>query len=68
VVLDGSGATVSTYRKIHLFDVDVPDGPVLMESRSTAPGAAALAVVDAEEALGFTFGLTTCYVLRFPEL
>jgi hypothetical protein len=24
--------------KVHLFDVDVPNGPVLMESRTTAPG------------------------------
>lgn len=24
--------------QIHLFDVDVPNGPVLMESRTTAPG------------------------------
>lgn len=24
--------------QIHLFDVDVPSGPVLMESRTTAPG------------------------------
>lgn len=23
---------------MHLFDVDVPNGPVLMESRTTAPG------------------------------
>eukprot|EP00878_Enallax_costatus_P039377 GHUV01045029.1.p1 GENE.GHUV01045029.1~~GHUV01045029.1.p1 ORF type:complete len:183 (-),score=31.96 GHUV01045029.1:42-590(-) len=38
VVLDGSGSTAATYRKVHLFDVDVPNGPVLMESRTTAPG------------------------------
>jgi predicted amidohydrolase len=38
VVLDASGDTVATYRKVHLFDVDVPNGPVLMESRTTAPG------------------------------
>ena len=24
--------------QVHLFDVDVPNGPVLMESRTTAPG------------------------------
>jgi predicted amidohydrolase len=29
---------VASYRKIHLFDVDVPNGPVLLESRTTAPG------------------------------
>lgn len=68
VVLDASGATRDVYRKVHLFDVDVPDGPILRESSSTAPGAARAAVVDATADLGFTFGLTTCYDLRFPEL
>jgi hypothetical protein len=24
--------------QVHLFDVDVPNGPVLLESRTTAPG------------------------------
>jgi predicted amidohydrolase len=38
VVLDAAGSTAATYRKVHLFDVDVPSGPVLMESRTTAPG------------------------------
>ena len=38
VVLDSSGETAAAYRKIHLFDVDVPGGPMLLESRSTAPG------------------------------
>lgn len=37
-MLDASGATAAAYRKVHLFDVDVPNGPVLMESRTTAPG------------------------------
>ncbi len=32
------GDLVASYRKVHLFDVDVPNGPVLMESRTTAPG------------------------------
>ncbi len=38
VVLDDCGRTAAVYRKVHLFDVDVPNGPVLMESRTTAPG------------------------------
>jgi predicted amidohydrolase len=33
VVIDSSGELVASYRKVHLFDVDVPNGPVLMESR-----------------------------------
>ncbi|GIL79098.1 hypothetical protein Vretifemale_8387, partial [Volvox reticuliferus] len=64
VVLDSKGELVARYRKIHLFDVDVPNGPVLMESRSTAPGTEAV-VVDTPAG---RLGLTTCYDLRFPEL
>ena len=33
VVIDARGSIVASYRKIHLFNVDVPGGPVLMESR-----------------------------------
>ena len=36
-------------------------------SKSTAPGKAEAVVVDARDQLGFTFGLTTCYDVRFPE-
>ena len=38
LILDSRGNIAASYRKIHLFDVDVPGGPVLLESRSTAPG------------------------------
>ena len=68
VVVDAAGSTVAEYRKIHLFDVDVPGGATLLESKSTAPGKAEAVVVDARDQLGFTFGLTTCYDVRFPEL
>ena len=30
--------TQNKQHKIHLFDVDVPNGPILMESRAAAPG------------------------------
>lgn len=38
MIIDSDGELVSRYRKIHLFDVDIPNGPVLMESNTTAPG------------------------------
>lgn len=38
VIVDAAGEIRAKYRKVHLFDVDVPRGPVLMESRFTAPG------------------------------
>jgi len=64
LVIDQGGEVRAAYRKIHLFDVDVPSGPVLMESRSTAPGTQAL-VCDSPVG---RLGLSTCYDLRFPEL
>ncbi|EFJ08904.1 hypothetical protein SELMODRAFT_130791 [Selaginella moellendorffii] len=64
VLLDDLGSVRSCYRKIHLFDVDVPGGPVLKESNRTAPGTQ---VVTAQTPVG-TLGLTICYDLRFPEL
>lgn len=64
VLLDASGAIISCYRKIHLFDVDLADGTRLMESRGTAPGERAVIV---ERDWG-TLALTICYDLRFPAL
>ena len=59
---DGSIAAV--YRKIHLFDVAVDDGPSDTESgRVTAGDRLVTADVD-----GVSVGLTICYDLRFPEL
>src|SRR4051812_20792723 len=58
------GTIAATYRKIHLFDVAVDDGPVDTESaRVTAGDSLVTADVD-----GATLGLTICYDLRFPEL
>ena len=62
-VLDPSGALVARYRKLHLFDVDIP-GVSVQESATRAPGAE---VVTVPTELG-TLGLSICYDLRFPEL
>jgi deaminated glutathione amidase len=63
-VFDPSGNLVAAYRKIHLFDVDLPDGTRLRESDTTTAGSEpALAEVE-----GFKLGLSVCYDLRFPEL
>jgi predicted amidohydrolase len=58
------GSLLATYRKLHLFDVDVPGGVSLQESRTTLPGQE---VVCCDTALG-AVGLSICYDLRFPEL
>jgi predicted amidohydrolase len=63
-VLDATGALVARYRKLHLFDVDLPGRVVTRESETRIPGDAA---VVARSALG-TLGCSICYDLRFPEL
>jgi predicted amidohydrolase len=64
VVVDPTGKLVTRYRKIHLFDVDIPGGAVLRESDGTVAGEE-LEVVHIE---GVPVGLSICYDLRFPEL
>jgi len=66
LVFDRSGSLAGTYRKIHLFDVDLADRPEVsyQESRRVAPGADVVCV-DVE---GVRAGLSICYDLRFPEL
>jgi predicted amidohydrolase len=64
VYLSDKGDILAMYRKIHLFDVDIKDGPSLRESRQTAPGDKAVTV-----ATDFgLMGLTVCYDVRFPLL
>jgi predicted amidohydrolase len=64
ILLDPGGAVVAVYRKIHLFDVDVPGGKRFRESEAIEPGAEA---VVAQTPWG-GLGLSICYDLRFPEL
>ena len=60
------GSIASVYRKLHLFDVDIPDGAVYRESASVAPGPAVAKAVQIEPNL--LLGQTVCYDLRLPEL
>lgn len=62
-----SGALAAAYRKLHLFDVDIPDGARYRESEAVAPGDALPKVVELA-GFGLRLGLTVCYDLRFPEL
>lgn len=63
VVIDPAGSIVTRYRKIHLFDVEIP-GTTLKESAATCAGdRRATVMID-----GATIGLSICYDVRFPEL
>ena len=63
-LFDPRGELVARYRKLHLFDVDLPGRVSVRESTTRAPGAE---VTAAPTELG-TLGLSVCYDLRFPEL
>jgi deaminated glutathione amidase len=58
------GKIVARYDKIHLFDVEMPNGEQIRESNSFAPGEEA---VVANLPWG-QLGLTICYDMRFPIL
>jgi predicted amidohydrolase len=64
VLFGPDGARLAVYRKIHLFDVDLPGRVTIKESEAKLPGAE---VITAATALG-AIGLSVCYDLRFPEL
>jgi deaminated glutathione amidase len=63
LVFGPDGELAATYRKIHLFDVEV-GGHVYRESEAEEPGEeAVVARVGA-----WPIGLSVCYDVRFPEL
>jgi predicted amidohydrolase len=64
LLVDPAGTILAAYRKMHLFDVDLPGQVTVRESDGRVPGED---VVTAATALG-TIGMSICYDLRFPEL
>lgn len=58
------GRDLATYRKIHLFDVQLGSAGSYAESDATSAGAE----IAIAEVGGFKLGLSICYDLRFPEL
>lgn len=61
-----SGNELVRYQKIHLFDVNLPDGNTYLESKTVMAGRH-LPIVYRSETLG-NLGLSVCYDVRFPEL
>jgi predicted amidohydrolase len=64
VLLGPDGAALARYRKIHLFDIEIPGKVSARESDVKVAGGEVACVPTA---VG-TIGLSVCYDLRFPEL
>jgi deaminated glutathione amidase len=58
------GALITTYDKIHLFDIDLPNGETYRESATYNPGLEAVTAQLPDFKLGFAI----CYDMRFPRL
>ncbi|CAG8484403.1 7425_t:CDS:2 [Paraglomus occultum] len=65
LIISDDGIEIGKYRKLHLFDVDIKDGPVILESTSTDYGEQVISPISTP--LG-KVGMSVCYDLRFPEL
>jgi len=63
-LIDPAGRVAARYDKIHMFDVEVPDGQSYRESKAYQAGGTA---VLADLPWG-RLGMTVCYDLRFPQL
>jgi len=67
ILIGPDGELSATYRKIHMFDVDV-GGVAYRESAHEEPGSEVVTASLSGELEGVTLGMTVCYDLRFPEL
>jgi predicted amidohydrolase len=64
VYISHTGNVIAAYRKLHLFDIDIPGTVTLRESDHITPGSEPCLV---DSRFG-PVGLSICYDLRFPEL
>jgi deaminated glutathione amidase len=70
VLIAPDGSIAAAYRKRHLFDVSIDDGPSDRESARTTPGEETVVATMPGAAGGsdVSIGLSICFDLRFPEL
>jgi deaminated glutathione amidase len=66
LLIGKDGQELARYEKVHLFDVELPDGNIYQESNMIVAGEK-LAPVYPSEQYG-NLGLSVCYDVRFPEL
>jgi len=63
-LIDADGAITASYDKLHLYDVDLPNGERWRESATYTGGACAVVAETPWAAIG----LAICYDIRFPAL
>jgi predicted amidohydrolase len=70
VLLDPAGGISAVYRKRHLFDAAIDDGPSDRESARITPGDSSVVAVleGVAQEVDVRLGLSICFDLRFPEL
>ncbi|MBW4506118.1 MAG: carbon-nitrogen hydrolase family protein [Scytonematopsis contorta HA4267-MV1] len=66
LIIDPNGQEALRYHKVHLFDVNVPDGNTYQESSTVMAGKELPGIYSSPD-LG-NIGLSVCYDVRFPEL
>lgn len=66
LLIGPSGEELARYEKVHLFDVNLPDGNTYQESKTVLAGINLPPVYPSKE-FG-NLGLSVCYDVRFPEL
>ncbi|TKJ47322.1 hydrolase [Candidatus Aerophobetes bacterium Ae_b3a] len=64
IFLNHQGEIIAKYRKMHLFDVTLPDGSSWRESELRTAGNEVVKVATSKAIFGFSI----CYDVRFPEL
>jgi len=64
LLIDAAGQVVGRYDKLHVFDVDLPNGEAYRESATIRPGDGAQVADTPFGRLGFAI----CYDVRFPHL
>ncbi|MDJ1177986.1 carbon-nitrogen hydrolase family protein [Roseofilum sp. BLCC_M91] len=66
LLIDSNGEELARYQKVHLFDVNLPDGNTYQESLTVQAGTELPPMYESEHFGGL--GLSVCYDVRFPEL
>ena len=66
VLIDSDGELRAVYRKIHLFEIDLPEVS-FRESKGISPGRDVVVAELPSGGIG-PIGMSVCYDLRFPEL